>query len=80
LAYKNYVLEPARMLRIAMQAGKTTTKTTQDELKKKIERIKLKTRGRWVWAVERSLLKEFKEVSERDEFLAKEMGRFGEEY
>jgi len=72
LAYKNYVLEPARNASHSDAGGENDDKTTQDELKKKIERIKIKLEDVGLGSGA-ELLKEFKEVSERDEFLAKEM-------
>jgi len=59
------------MLRIAMQAGKNDDKTTQDELKKKLERIKIKLRT-WVWQWS-GALEDFKEYPNGTNFWRKEM-------
>lgn len=52
--------------------GEEELSITQEELKKKIERIKIKLEDAGL-GNGAELMKEFKEVSERDEFLAKEM-------
>ncbi len=60
LRYKEYNVESG------------TTENTQEDLKRKIERIKIKLEDAGLGSgVE--VMKEFKEVSQRDEFLAKEM-------
>lgn len=61
LAYKDYEIKEG-------EAGGIT----QEELKKKIERLKIKLEDAGVGSGA-EVLKEFKEVSERDEFLAREM-------
>lgn len=60
LSYKNY------------QLGDENSVRTQEELKKKIERIKIKLEDSGL-GNSAELMKEFREVSERDQFLAKEM-------
>src|SRR3989339_112716 len=61
LAYKDFKIE-----------DKNGEEFSQEELKKKIERIKIKLEDAGLGSgVE--IMKEFKEVTERDEFLAKEM-------
>jgi chromosome segregation protein len=60
LEYKNYNLE------------ENNNENTQEELKKKIERIKIKLEDAGLGSGA-ELMKEYKEVSERDQFLAKEM-------
>jgi chromosome segregation protein len=61
LAYKNFKIE-----------SNEDEKITQEELKKKIERIKIKLEDTGL-GNGAELIKEFEEVSERDQFLAKEM-------
>ncbi len=53
-------------------AGKEIDETTQEELKRRIERLKIKLEDAGIGGGA-EVFKEFKEVSERDEFLAKEM-------
>ncbi len=53
-------------------AGKEIDETRQAELKKKIERIKIKLEDAGMGSG-MEVMKEFKEVSERDQFLAKEL-------
>ncbi|KKT22678.1 MAG: Chromosome partition protein smc [Candidatus Nomurabacteria bacterium GW2011_GWF2_43_8] len=60
LEYKNYKLE------------EKSGENIQEELKKKIERIKIKLEDAGLGSGA-ELMKEYKEVSERDQFLAKEM-------
>lgn len=60
LEYKNYKLE------------ESATEVPQEELKKKIERIKIKLEDAGMGSGA-ELMKEYKEVSERDQFLAKEI-------
>src|ERR1035437_226613 len=60
LGYKNYTIE------------ENDNKITQEELKKKIERIKIKLEDAGL-GNSAELMKEFKEVTERDGFLMKEM-------
>jgi len=60
LSYKNHKIE------------NKDKESTQEELKKKIERLKIKLEDAGLGSGT-EFMKEFKEVSERDEFLAKEM-------
>jgi chromosome segregation protein len=60
LGYKNYIIK------------ENDNKITQEELKKKIERIKIKLEDAGL-GNSAELIKEFKEVTERDGFLMKEM-------
>lgn len=64
LSYKN--------AEVSSLVGEEELSITQEELKKKIERIKIKLEDAGL-GNGAELMKEFKEVSERDEFLAKEM-------
>lgn len=63
LAYKNFHLE-------------SVEKETQEELKRKIERLKIKLEDIGVGGGA-EIMKEFKQVTERDQFLAKEMEDLG---
>jgi chromosome segregation protein len=60
LSYKNYKIEEEK------------AENTQEDLKRKIERIKIKLEDNGL-GNGAELMKEFKEVSERDQFLTKEM-------
>ncbi|MCX6752251.1 MAG: AAA family ATPase [Candidatus Nomurabacteria bacterium] len=68
LAYKDEVAEAL----LPPAGGSKASATTQEELKRKIERIKIKLEDAGLGSGA-EVLKEFKEVSERDGFLAKEM-------
>ena len=68
LSYKNFSAEGG-----SASGGETVVdRNTQEELKKKIERIKIKLEDVGLGGGS-EVMKEFKEVSQRDNFLAKEM-------